>query len=281
MDSPTIVPAGSIAPEALHQAFGAAFSDYLIGPFKLPLDQWPHFLARQGVDLALSRVALNDGAVAAFALVAPRPAIGWWRLATMGALLPARGSGAAPALLDDFIARAKAAGMRGVELECFEQNERALRLYRGRGFVPLHPLYGYMRNGGADAPPAPEARVVGLDDAFEWIDALARDIVVDLHFQVTPASLRALTAPLQALRHGSAQLLFSLGAGDALTIHCLLDAQPSQTDAQALVASLLHRHPSHRVTVPQLQRLDLGGAALERLGFERLALNQLLLRRAA
>ena len=49
-----------IAPQALHAAFTAAFSDYLIGPFQIPPAQWPMFLARQGVDLALSRVALDS-----------------------------------------------------------------------------------------------------------------------------------------------------------------------------------------------------------------------------
>jgi hypothetical protein len=47
------------------------------------------------------------------------------------------------------------------------------------------------------------------------------------------------------------------------------------------VAAVLARHRPHRMNVPQLQRLDLGGLALERLGFERQALNQLLLRRSS
>jgi len=56
-----------------HDAFTEAFADYLIGPFVLTLAQWPGFVARQGVDLSLSRAAMLDGKLAAFALVAPRP----------------------------------------------------------------------------------------------------------------------------------------------------------------------------------------------------------------
>lgn len=280
MHGPSLVPAGDIAPHLLHAAFAAAFADYLIGPFQLGLDQWPQFLGRQGVDLARSRVALQEGRVIAFALVAPWPEIGHWRLATMGALPQARGSGAAPALLDDFMARAAAAGMAGLELECFEQNERALRLYRGRGFVALHALYGYAWPGGLALPGAGAVASVAIvrhADAFDWIDAFSRKCG-DLPFQVTPPSLRALPVRLQAWRAGTAQLVFSQAPEGTLMVHSLLDAQPRQHDAQALAGALLGRHPAQRVNVPQLQRLDLGGAALERLGFERQALNQLLMR---
>jgi ribosomal protein S18 acetylase RimI-like enzyme len=275
----TFAAAADIRPQELHAAFGAAFSDYLAGPFRIGLQQWPQFLARQGVDLARSRVCLRRGRALAFALVAPRADIAHWRLASMGALPQARGTGAAPALLDDFIARAGAAGMAGVELECFEQNERALRLYRGRGFEPLHALYGYTRGG--DALPGAGAagdHAVPLDDACKWIDAFSRDHH-DLPFQITSPALRALPLQLQAWRHGTAQLVVSQALAGTLNVQSLIDSRPRQDDAQALVAAVLAQHPSHRMNVPQLQRLDLGGLALERLGFERQALNQLLLRR--
>lgn len=281
MHGTSLVPAGDIAPHLLHAAFAAAFADYLTGPFQLGPHQWPQFLGRQAVDLTCSRVALQEGRVIAFALVAPRPEIGHWRLATMGAVPQARGSGAAPALLDDFTARAAAAGMAGVELECFEQNGRALGLYRGRGFVALHALYGYAGPGGPALPEAGAAAsvdVIAHADAFDWIDAFSRQCG-DLPFQVTPPSLRALPVRLQAWRAGTAQLVFSQAPDGPLMVHSLLDAQPRQHHAQALVGALLQRHPSRRVNVPQLQRLDLGGAALERLGFERHPLNQLLMRR--
>lgn len=278
MDGWTFGPADAVAPAQLHEAFGAAFSDYLIGPFRLALEQWPPFLERQCADLALSRVALRDDAVLAFALVAPRPQVGHWRLATMGAPPSARGSGAAPALLDDFIARAAAAGMAGVELECFLQNDRALRLYRSRGFQPVHALDGYTGLGDAGLSEAGGVIEVDAARALAWIDAfaLARG---DLPLQVTPPSLRALPVRLRAWRRGTAQLVVSQAADGTLHVHSLLDANPAQADAQALVQTLMARHPASRISVPQLQRRDLGGAALVRLGFERLALGQVLMRR--
>ena len=130
MNPPTIVAADTLDPARLHGAFVAAFADYLNGPFQVPLAGWPIFLVRQAAVLSHSRVALApNGEISAFALTALRPEALRWRLATMGALPAARGSGAAPALLDDFIARAREAGQAGVELEVFAQNRRAFKLY--------------------------------------------------------------------------------------------------------------------------------------------------------
>ena len=278
-----LMPADAIAPATLHAAFAAAFSDYLLGPFRLPLAQWPAFLGRQAADLTLSRAALRGDRLLAFALAAPRPEIGHWRLATMGAVPEARGSGAAPSLLDDFIARAAAAGMGGVELECFAQNDRALRLYRSRAFDAVHPLYGYARAAGAtaaDTPADPNIRIVELPAAFAWLDRCSLELG-DLPLQVTPVSLRAQPMSLQAWQLGAAQLVFAESGADSVAIHSLVDRQPLQRDAQALAARLVREYPLHRIAVPQLQRADLGGEALERLGFERQPLHQLLMRRPA
>lgn len=278
MHDPDLVPADQVAPADLHAAFTAAFADYLIGPFTLPLDQWPRFTGRQGVDLALSRAALVKEAVFAFALVAPRPGLGTWRLATMGAVPAARGGGSAPRLLDDFIARAAAAGCRQVELECFAQNERALRLYRSRGFETVHELQGYsLAAAGPVAADDGGVEAVSLEEAFAWLDRASTERG-DLPLQVTPISLRAQPVPLSALRRGSAQIVFA-AAADTVTIHSLVDQEPGQAAAQALVAQLVRQHPGYRITVPQLQRPDLGGRALERLGFQRAPLHQLMMRK--
>lgn len=277
MQEHDIAPADRVPASQLHEAFALAFADYLLGPFTMDLDAWPRFLSRQGVDLALSRVALRGGRPEAFALVAPRPDQRRWRLGTMGAVPAARGSGIAGRLLDDFVARARPAGLRGVELECFAQNERALRLYTGRGFALLAPLFGYARS--ADRPPPQAAGSAGaeveLAHARDWLDRCG----ADLPLQVTPRSLRALPLRLRAWRQGSAQLVFSCTDAGPVTLHSLVDTAPAQEDAQALVTALLQACAGRAFHVPQLQRQDVGGEALERLGFERLPLHQLYLRR--
>lgn len=275
-----LVPADTLPPAKLHAAFTAAFADYLLGPFRLPLEQWPRFLARQGVDLSLSRAALAGGEVRAFALTAPRADVAGWRLGTMGALPASRGSGAARVLLDDFIERARETGRARVELECFAQNERALRLYRGRGFREVCELHGWRLD--ADAPRAGEAdegvRPLPLSQAYERIDTISRRRA-DLPLQVTPASLQAQPAALQAWSCGDAVVVAGDGGPRQLTIHGLLDETPRQEGARRLLRHLLLSFPGHAIQVPQLQRDDLGGRALRELGFARQPLHQVLMHR--
>lgn len=260
---PRLVPGDQIAPEALHAAFLAAFSDYLIGPFQTPLAQWPSFLARQGVDLTHSRVALNarDEPIA-FAFASPRPLHRRWRLGTMGATPEARGSGAAPLLLDDFIVRAKAAWMTAVELEVFVQNERARRLYEGRGFIAAHPLYGFLAEPGTLPSHGQEVpRHVDTAAMLDWLENAERRIP-DLPLQVCAAIVRQ-GQDTHAWQYGGGQLVFSL-PDDTLLVHSLIAPDPD--DAAALVRAAARAHPQRRLRVPQLLREDLGGSALRALG---------------
>lgn len=268
-----------LAPEALHAAFGRAFADYVAGPFLLPLAQWPGFLQRQGIDLALGRAVLDGrGAVQAFALVAPRPGLARWRLATMGAVPEARGSGAAVRLLQDFVQRGRAAALAAVELEVFAQNERAVRLYRSHGFVEQHPLHGWQRTAPAGEPDTASARAVDADAALAWLREAERRIA-DLPLQVGADIVAALPPGWTAWRQGGAQLVFSGDAAAGLIVRSLIDLDPAQHDAEALLRELLAAHPGARVGVPALQRPDLGGAALRRCGFAPEPLHQFIMRR--
>lgn len=282
MNLPSLVAADAVAPALLHDTFREAFADYLIGPFLIPLDQWPAFLARQGVDLGRSRVALRDGRPLAFALVAPRPAQGRWRLATMGALPAARGRGAAAQLLDELVARAAAQGLGGLELEAFAQNERAVRLYRSRGFSVRHALHGF--EAPADMPDdmpddgqgvAGHAAVEAVDFAagLAWLEQAARRLD-DLPLQVCAPVLAALPGAPRVWRQGPAQLVFGVPDEGAITVHSLVDATPEQAGALALLRALRQRHPGRAIRVPALQRDDLGGQALRRAGFTPQPLHQ-------
>ncbi|MBS0444470.1 MAG: GNAT family N-acetyltransferase [Proteobacteria bacterium] len=273
-----LVPADEVLPADLHAAFVAAFSDYVTGPVALPFDRWPATIARQVVELTSSRVAVREGSVLAFALVSPRAQGRRWRLAAMGATPEARGSGAAPALLDDFIARAAAASQTAVELECFVANERAQRLYRGRGFAPRCELIGYELAEGADvaAPVSAASCEVGRDVGYAWLDAAERRLQ-DLPLQVTRPSLEATARPLRFLQRGDAQLVWSDTGDGARQVHSLIDATPEQADAQALIGAMCATRPGAAVSVPAIQRTDLGGAALLRLGLVAQPFHQVLM----
>lgn len=273
-----LVPADAVPAADLHAAVVAAFADYLAGPFAVAFEGWPDALARQGIALAPSRVVLRDGQVRAFALVAPRPQGRRWRLGSMGAVPEARGSGAAPALLDDFVARAAAAGQVAVELECFARNERALRLYKSRRFIPRHELTGWTLAEGVPtpAPVGAPPREIDRESAFDWLDAAERH-VGELPLQVTASVLAASVRPLRFFQRGSALVAFSDTGEGAIQVHSLVDTANTQVDAQAVVAAMRATRPLAAVSVPAIQRDDLCGNALARLGFEREELHQLML----
>ncbi len=278
MTAPTLVAADTLSAAELHAATIAAFADYLVGPFQMTLEQFPSFIGRQGIALARSRAAMQDAAVGAFAYVCPRPEVGRWRLGVMGALPSARGTGAAPALLDDFMARARAEGLPHVELECFAENERALRLYRSRGFEVVCGLNGWKP---ADAPasthpPAGDVREVERADAFAWL-ADANQRIAWLPFPLTDRSLSAQPRPLTFWRCGNAQIAFSVVEGTPTQVHSLVDLDPAQRDAEVLAHAVRAVHAD--VFVPPVLRDDLGGDALRRAGFAPHGMSQVLMQR--
>jgi len=284
MDELPLVIAAKRPGADLHAAFVGAFSDYVAGPLQLPFEQWPSLQARQGIAEDLSRVVVRGDVVVAFALACPRPETDRWRLGVMGALPAARGSGAAPALLDDFLARARAAGVAWAELECFAANERALRLYRSRGFEVVCPLDGWKATGTPAPAPARDVRAVDRDvravdraAAFAWLAEADRRIA-DLPFPCTARSQSAQPRPLTFWQCGDAQVAFSAVEGTPTQIHSLVDLDPALPGTEALAHALRATHSE--IVAPPVLRDDLGGAALERAGFERQPLSQVLMKRA-
>ena len=274
----TLAPADAFGPAELHAVNVAAFADYVAGPMHMTFDQWPSFVGRQGIDLARSRVAVVDGSLAAFGLVCPRGEVGRWRLAGMAALPAARGIGVAPALLADFLVRAKAEGMTHVELECFAANERALRLYRSQGFEVAFALNAWKAPDEAvPARDTPGVRPVDRATAFAWLDEAARRVAW-LPFQNTGRSLGAQPRPLTYWQCGSAQVVFSVVDGTQTLVHSLVDLDPALRDAETLAQALRVAHPG--TFAPPIFRDDLGGLALARAGYVPHGLNQVLMRRA-
>ena len=273
----TLLSAEAVDAQALREAFNAAFADYLIGPMTVAAEGWPVLLARQGVQLAASRVVTDGGGqVLAFALVAPLK-LHRTRLATMGARPDARGAGHAPRLLDTVISEARARGDRTIELEVFARNARALALYRSRGFEPVAELHGYTRRPGEPAAAATD-RIDegGQADAVAWLEGCG---VEGLPFQIGAQSIAAVATPVKAWRCAGAQMVFSDADPTRIAVLSLVDADARQHGSRQLARVLAAHYPQAVLRMPQLLRLDRGGDALAAEGWTREPLHQLLLRR--
>lgn len=270
-------PAAGCTDVALVDAFNDAFADYLIGPPRLAPGEWPGFVRRQGVALEASRVVADGaGRVLGFALVGPHGRR--LRLATMALRPEARGRGIAQVLLDGVLDAAQQTGTAdAVELEVFAQNPRAESLYRSRGFETVAALHGYERAPAAPAGAAQGVQPVALTAALDWLRDPSREAL--LPYQVSAAALAAHAGPLTAWRCGEAQLVWSRNAsGSQAQVVSLVDASAGQAGARALARALAEAQPHATLRVPQLQRHELGGAALEAEGWQRQPLHQWLMR---
>lgn len=280
----TVRPADSVDPAAMVDAFNAAFADYLIRFPPLDAEGWRLFVQRQGTDLALGRVALRGDEVVAFALVTPRPPARS-RIAVMGARPGERGRGTAAWLLDDAIESARRRGERSIELEVFAQNPRAERLYRSRGLETVCALYGYTLD--ADATPAAASGTltsgmpaeVRRDAAVRWLDETLRDASERWPWQVTGSAVAATPGEVTCWQLAGAQLVVRVPAEGAVSVVSLVDRDPAQAGAVALLAALRARWPGRALQAPQVQREDGPARAFEAAGWRRQPLHQWLLRR--
>jgi GNAT superfamily N-acetyltransferase len=275
-------PTDQIATDDLRNLAINAFADYLAGPFALSPGVWPGFLARHCVDLSMGLVAWQGDVPSGFMLVAPHPEVGRWRVAMMGLVPEARGTGVAHALLRELISRADAKGVQ-LELECITHNRRALSFYLRHGFACVHPLHGYehtaaTRSSNPDTALPATMRAVTVAQAFEWLNAQQVQ-QRELPRQTMPASLAPIAAELMAWQCGQAQLIFRHGEPGQIVLHNLFDSHPAQADAELLVRELLARHGDHTIKMVPLQRLDIGGEALARAGLVPMAISQWLMLR--
>ena len=172
---------------ALAPLFERSFADYVV-PMRATPSGTEVRNRIEHVDLFASKIALHGAAPVALALIARRGRHS--RVAAMGVVVEARGSGVARALLDHVIAEARARGDETLSLECIASNERALRLYQRAGFAVTRRLIGW-RAGALVEDPQP---IVEVDPA-ELGRRLARSEHERLPWQLAPETLAALTAP--------------------------------------------------------------------------------------
>jgi ribosomal protein S18 acetylase RimI-like enzyme len=159
-----LVPANSVDLDGLTALFNGAYSDYFV-PLKLDRAALEFTVDVCDIDLAASRVAVEDGEPAAFAFLALRGNEGW--IGGMGTLPAYRRRGLGESALTEVLMEARARNARSVRLEVIEQNEPARRLYEKLGFEHERDLGVWILDS---APPrVTRAQPVEFAEAHAWI----------------------------------------------------------------------------------------------------------------
>lgn len=259
----TFVPAADLPYAELASLVQRGFAGYVV-PMHMTAAALEARNRIEHVDLFASCVALLDGAPVGLAMVARRGRR--CRLAAMGVVTEARGTGAAQALLDRVIEDARSRGDREMVLECIASNERALRLYRRAGFTELRRLVGW--RSGAVEPAAESAPLLREVDPVELGHALARSDDGSLPWQLAPASLVGVTTPMRGWTiDGSA-----LAVGGVLDREVSLRALFTLPDrrrrghASRLVRALAAAFAPRSLVIPPMVPAGLGRELADHLG---------------
>lgn len=226
------------------------FADYLVKIAASPA-MLLGMVRADSVDLAASRIVLQDGRPAGAALLARR---GWTcRLAGMCVLPAERRTGAGRALLDRLCADAVERGERTMVLEVIEQNPAAVHLYERAGFGRIRRLVGFTGTAapaGAGGDPAPLTEV----DIRALASAVAQHGLPDLPWQLSAETLAQSGPPAQAFRCGGSWVLVADPSAATLAVRALLTEPAARGQGSATLAlrAIMARWPGKPWRVPAL-----------------------------
>ena len=165
------------APDALHRAMNAAFSDYAV-PLQLPYEHFRFMMLQRGFQPGLSRVAELEGGIASFWLIAARAEHGTAYTIATGTLPAFRKRGLATRVFEAVREELRAREFASLRLEVIEDNTAARHFYSKLGFETTRALVCFKLDVSALAPPRRVAyqlrtfdlRTIGdqLDQLQDW-----------------------------------------------------------------------------------------------------------------
>lgn len=253
--------------------FTDSFTGYIAGSVQMSVAGLAAMLARDNIDLNASMVAVEDGRLLGFGMIARQ---GWSsRLAAMGISQAAQGKKVGFHLLTHLLDQARSRGDQQLWLEAFEQNVRAVKLYEKGGFEIVRRLYGY----NADQLAAGSADGLTAVDTYEAARVIIAHGAADLPWQVAGAAMARATPLQRAYRLGEAWAVITDPSAETIAIRSLL-VHPNargRGEARRLLESLGATFPAKKWLVPAICPEEHGGF-FERHGFTRQALNQLQMR---
>jgi GNAT superfamily N-acetyltransferase/predicted GNAT family acetyltransferase len=259
--------------ETLVDLLNRAFTGYVGGDAQFTVPAFEGFTNRDGTNLVLSQVVLVDETPIGLGLVARR---GWAsRLAAMGVVPEATGTGVGTWFMNELIDQARERGDREYWLECIEQNPRGVKLYKRAGFRVETQLLGYtlaQPDGGSH-----------MDLAELDVPAVAKQIVrhglPHLPWQLSGWSLVQQGPPTLAFHLDDAYAIISPPNRDMIVIHALIVPTEKRRQGQAtrLLRALFTRFPEKTWYVVPVVPVVLR-PFFQSLGFDTQAISQVLMR---
>ena len=262
-------PAHTLTLDRLAALFNEAFAGYIGGNVNFTAAALARFMSRDNVDLELSQVFYRDDQPVGFGYVARQ---GWTsRLAAFGVIPSAAGAGVGKAAMTAMVEQARGRRDRDYLLEVIEQNERAVKLYKGVGFEIMRRLVGY----AAENPNGEAADLRQID-----IPSAARVVVqhgaLDLPWQMAGATVMRLTPPDVAFELDGAYAVISNPEAPGIALRALIVPLELRRQGRAtrLLRALFAAYPQKKWVVSATCPEEIGGELLASLGFERQAISQ-------
>ncbi len=266
-------PAWELPLPALADLFTRAFDGYVAGSVTMTPSMLSSMIAQAGIDLNLSMVAYRHDQPVGFGLIARQ---GWTsRIAAMGIAPDAQGQRVGDALLTHLKDQSRERGERAIELEAFEQNTRAVRLYEKHGFRSLRRLMSY----AVDNPQGTESPGLTLIDIAVAARGVSAHSVIDLPWQASGSHLIRMATPFVAYQLGDALAILGDPASATIAVRAVLVLPDARGHGQGrrLLSALWAAFPDRKWFVPALCPEEFG-AFFERCGFVKQALHQLQMR---
>lgn len=192
------------------------------------------------------------------------------RVAAMGVATSARGQGLGRKMLQNALDAAQVRRDQSLVLEVFEQNTKALGLYKSLGFEVVRNLVGYTRPAQRGEP----CNLVEID-ALEFSRVAAIESAANLPWMLTSENFAGQSARAFQLEN-AAFALVSDTAGSSFILWALVVRQPlrRQGYARRLLDGLTNLFAGKECRVVQVVPDDLAHEFFKNLGFSVLELRQ-------
>jgi GNAT superfamily N-acetyltransferase len=265
----SLVNAAEIDPADLAELTNRAFDGYIGGQIQWAVPSFLNYVAGEGINLNLSRVAQRDGAHVGLALVAR---LGWTsRLALMGIVPEAAGQGVGKWFMGELIKEARERNDRRYVLEVIEQNEPGVRLYKGCGFLQVRRLCGY----ALQSPQADIITDLEMVNPYDVGRMLAFYDADDLPWQAAGPEVMRLGPPNEAYRLDDAYAVL-VQTPDAIVLRSLFvpPEYRKQGRATRLMQALFSKFNHRRWRIPAICPETIGDGFFAPLGFEKETISQ-------